>query len=254
MNRYKGYIYKQAMEKIAGVEYGFTAYSYTPEEIVKNNKKMNEDDFYNYLDRNGKSDWGIGKKIGKNVNNKAIASIPFNYSAPKLENLMYGGDEKAKNYANFNGAYSGEKDGETWVGGKDSAKRFSTEVGNLVNKIQGNIDQQKQQIEKEMSKANPRKQRIRQLESQMNSERKKLSELKFYNIIKKIKTRSNLRGMNSEKMKNKAALKDINKRIHAAQLDIDGSRIDRNYMRDWKDTIDNTINDKGVNSYIWNWY
>lgn len=256
---------KEEMEKSAmNLGYGFTTYKETPEELkkIRDNSK-DFDEFEAKIKNRGTPDYVRGKKLGKDIWNSNLGYMreimTDSPSQRKLLDVLHDGNETNGIKHHFNYDWT-DKNGkkreiqEDWYGGKDSTKIISGLAGDYINELEDSINSYQRSIDKKKASKNPKKEEIRKLQNKINNEKDYISKLKFYNFIKKYKANRNISNYNKQTENINKQLADIDKVVSSMKNSQDSIRTDRNIMRDWKYVMDDSINDKDVNSYNWRAY
>lgn len=230
--------YKQALsivndtfEKIAGTEYGFTAYKDLDGSIKKKLIEADDNNEWADIDRDKKMyDWQIGKQIGKPVYSKVLPSIVIDTDTPgedtPLSNFMFKGGNK-KDRINLTDYYSNNKGGSAFLAGKESANEFGSILENdTMPRIKSRINNKKEIItskEKELAELNDKK-----------------NSLRWYNFIQKPKTNRAIRENTELINKNKTRLSNDKLNLEA--------------INNYKDVINASLANENNNLYEWRWY
>lgn len=257
---------KEEMEKSAmNLGYGFITYKETPEELkkIRDNSK-DFDEFEAKIKDRGTPDYIRGRRLGKDIANDNFAYLRETTSSTensdKLLEIMFDGVEDYGVKHSFNYDWINKRTGERqelpeyWYGGKDSTKAISGILGGYIDEIESGINASQKALNQEEFRRNLKKSEIRKIQNEIDRQKDYVSKLKFYNLFKNYKAHLNMQKLNWQKENKNKELADIDKSILPIKRSLDSYKADSKMFKDWKDVMDDSINDKDVNSYSWRTY
>lgn len=237
-------IVNEILNKVAGVEYGWTAYQ---DPTGKKTDRLSElsqaddDDFDSYEEmRNLKEDMNYSNAMnhGYNWSEKRIAQIPYEQNHKALMDFMNG--DNVKNFTNYKlmvNPYSGEVDNGTFLAGRDSAEYMANQYGDLISKMPDTLPERQKDYDLAKAEYDTAK---------LNAD--KLNAIKTDGLV----------GMFRPKVKVKKTL--ANNKLSGAETKLNNAKkvldtpTDRDIIQKYKDSLENSLKDNNNNMYEWGWY